>query len=115
MEWKNIGVDTERPTTSLENNRDTHLMDGGPTREGAQPMSRRTLPNQCDYCGSIGYVALNVSTRGGRVALWWHCRACEGEWPTNYDELEEGRADPADRRSGPADRRRCTRRDRRLR
>ncbi|HWK09572.1 MAG TPA: hypothetical protein VNR64_05955 [Vicinamibacterales bacterium] len=70
-------------------------------------MTRYLVPTQCTFCGRSGHVAVAARTRDGRVGLCWHCGDCDGEWPVKQDEqLPE-------RRSGVADRRRRSRRDRR--
>jgi hypothetical protein len=58
-------------------------------------------------CGSAGRLELAARTHGGSVAMYWYCADCDSDWPVTHEEqLEE-------RRSGPADRRRLTRTDRR--
>lgn len=71
-------------------------------------MIRYAVPQQCIFCGTTGRVGLEARVRHGGVALCWCCQACDREWPVRQDELLP------ERRLGPSDRRRVTRRDRRL-
>ena len=74
-----------------------------------QRMARYAVPEQCIFCKSAGRVAMTAKTRGGDVVICWYCRDCDRDWPAKHQEqLEE-------RRTGPADRRRLTRADRRSR
>ena len=71
-------------------------------------MNRYAVPQRCVICGTPGRVELEARVRQGAVALCWCCQACDREWPVRQDDLL------AERRLGLRDRRRVTRRDRRI-
>jgi hypothetical protein len=70
---------------------------------------RYVVPAKCVACETAGQVRLTARITGGAVAVAWYCRYCHHVWPINPHEqgqLEE-------RHSGPPDRPRATRADRR--
>ena len=66
------------------------------------------VPHRCVYCRSAESVVVAMSIWRGAVARCWHCRVCERDWPLSADEQKA-----FNRRTGPVDRRRLTRVDRR--
>jgi hypothetical protein len=71
-------------------------------------MMRYVVPEKCIRCHSAGYVELTVRTPGGAVAISWLCRHCHHVWAIAQHEQQV-----EEQRSGPPDRRRVTRVDRR--
>jgi hypothetical protein len=67
-----------------------------------------SVPARCVFCHSPRTVVVAMSIWKGALARCWHCRTCERDWPLSPDEQKA-----FNRRSGPADRRRATRADRR--
>jgi hypothetical protein len=68
---------------------------------------RFKLPKQCPFCHAIGSVALEHTIKGGSVLLKWCCSQCSSDWSVKMDDQSE------ERRRGPQDRRRRTRKERR--
>ena len=72
-------------------------------------MARYAIPKTCIFCGSARHMVMTSRARGADAVICWYCRDCDRDWPLERQEQ------PEERRSGPADRRRLTRADRRSR
>jgi hypothetical protein len=66
---------------------------------------RFRVPSRCRKCDTAGEVTLQASVSEDVAALSWFCGRCKHEWPVT----------DAERRTGPTDRRRYSRTDRRTR
>jgi hypothetical protein len=69
-----------------------------------------SAPRQCRFCHSAGTVVPAVEICVGAVVRGWRCQACDRHWALSPCEQQA-----CDRRTGPVDRRRTTRADRRAR
>jgi hypothetical protein len=71
---------------------------------------RLRLPQQCPECGAGGSVTLHQTVKRESLLLAWTCLRCDADWPVRDDAPQVD-----DRRSGPPERRRNPRTDRRKR
>jgi transcription elongation factor Elf1 len=66
-------------------------------------------PHDCPHCDARDSVRTEQIIKGDSVVLQWQCSACEATWPVvRADETTF-----SERRSGPTDRRRTSRQERR--
>jgi hypothetical protein len=72
--------------------------------------ARFHLPRNCFQCDGVSTIVLQTVVQGDAVSLAWICQSCGRETPINI-----GRPNEPDRRKGPRERRRTTRKDRRKR
>ena len=67
-------------------------------------------PHRCRFCGASNTLSEDILVKDDLIVVTWRCTACDTEWQPTADEQLQ-----TDRRTGPADRRRITRGDRRKR
>ena len=70
---------------------------------------RYLVPAKCVVCETAGQVRLTARTPRSAVVIAWYCRHCHQVWPIKPHEQVQ----VEERRSGPPDRCRATRADRR--
>ena len=79
------------------------------------PVSKQRLAlhrrEECPSCHASGGIRVEQTIKGDTVLLQWLCSTCQASWPVVRSDEQSF----SERRSGPSDRRRKTRSERRSR